>query len=282
MWHVEHTTDGIGERMHGGHRCIGKRLAGQHGAQQHGLARRQVAAIAAGREQVAGQQRQRLGGQHVGQGIFQQAAGVRFDRMHHGVDAGGGRHAGRQAQGQAGVEDGQVRIQLRRDHTHLAGGARGDDGDVRHFRTRAGRGRQLHQGQALAMDIADAIQLRQFLVPGGQHGDQLGHVQRAAATEADNQFHVKHLRLGHAGQHDGFGGIGLHLIKDVDLDPRRLQAVQRSIGQACTQEAHVGDEQGAAHGREVMGDVRAQLAGGAGFNDQMGHGTELEGGHADS
>ena len=202
--------------------------------------------------------------------------------MHHGVDAGGGRHGRRQAQGQAGVEDGQVRIQLRRHHAHLAGGACGDDGDVRHFRTRAGRGRQLHQGQALALHIADTIQLRQCLAPGGQHGDQLGHVQRAAATEADNQFHVKHLRLGHAGQHDGFGGIGLHLGKDVDLDPRRLQAVQGSSGQARTQKTRVGDEQGAAHGREVMGDVRAQSGGGAPFNDQMRHGAELEGGHADS
>lgn len=132
------------------------------------------------------------------------------------------------------------------------------------------------------MYIADAVQLGQFLSTGRQHGDQFGHVQRAAAAQADNQFHVKHLGLGHAGQHHGFGRIGLHVGKDVDLDARRLQAAQRCIGQTRAQKARVGDEQGAAHGGEVVGDMGTQLGGGARFNDQMGHGAELEGGHADS
>ena len=138
----------------------------------------------------------------------------------------------------------------------------------------------MHEGQALAVGIADTVQLRQFLAAGRQHGDQFGHVQRTAAAQADNQFHVKHLRLAHAGQHDGFGGIGLYLGKDVDLDPCCLQAAQGSLGQARAQEARVGNEQGTAHGGEVVADVRTQLGGGTCLDDHVRHGAELEGGHA--
>ena len=67
----------------------------------------------------------------------------------------------------------------------------------------------------------------------------------------------------------------------LDYSFGQVQA-EKGVDQARTEKTRVGDEQGAAHGGEVMGDVRAQLGGGAPFNDQMRHGAKLEGGHADS
>ena len=40
--HMENTADRIGEGVHGGHRRIGKRLACQQCAQQHGLPRSKI------------------------------------------------------------------------------------------------------------------------------------------------------------------------------------------------------------------------------------------------
>ena len=54
--HMENAADRVRQRMHRGHRRIRERLAGKIGAQQHGLARFQVAAVFAGSDQVARQQ----------------------------------------------------------------------------------------------------------------------------------------------------------------------------------------------------------------------------------
>jgi hypothetical protein len=52
MWHVKNAADRIGQRVHGRHRRVGKRLPGQQRAEQHGLPRRQIAAILAHLDQV--------------------------------------------------------------------------------------------------------------------------------------------------------------------------------------------------------------------------------------
>jgi hypothetical protein len=95
--HVENAADRVGQRVHGRHRRVRKGLPGQAGAQQHALARVEVVAVLAGRVRLA-TAGQRLARQHVRQRILLVLAGIGFDRMHHGVDAGGGGDHRRQAQ----------------------------------------------------------------------------------------------------------------------------------------------------------------------------------------
>ena len=91
----------ISERMDPGDRRIGEGQAGKMRAEQHRRARFEIAGLVAGREQIAGQQPQRLAGQRVGQRVLEPRRGVRLDRVDDGVDAGRGGHVARQAEGQA-------------------------------------------------------------------------------------------------------------------------------------------------------------------------------------
>jgi len=140
--------------------------------------------------EIACQQAQRFAGQQVGHRVLLQRAGVGLDGMHHGVDAGSGGHGRRQAEGEIRIQQRQIRQQQRRDHAHLGRLAGGDDGDLRDLGAGAGGGRHLDQRQALALGIADAVDVLQRL--GGarmrQQRHQLGDVHRAATTEADHQI----------------------------------------------------------------------------------------------
>ena len=145
MRHVVVAAQRIGQRVHGRHRRVGEGLAREGGAQQHGLARGAVGAVAAGRQQVAAEQAQCLACQRVGQGVLLVAPGVGLDGMDHGVDAGGRRGQARQPEREPGVEQHVVGVELRRDHAHLAGLAGGQDRDIGDFRAGAGGGRHQHQ-----------------------------------------------------------------------------------------------------------------------------------------
>ena len=231
--------------MHGSDRRIGERLSGQAGAQQHGLACLAVAAVVHRLVQIGRQEAQRLAGQQVGHGVLLQRAGVGLDGMHHGVDAGGRGHRWRQAEGEIGVEQRQVRQQQGRDHAHLGRLAGGDDGDLRDFRTGAGGGRHLNQRQALALGIADAIDVLQRLraIRMGQQCHQLGHIHRAAAAKPDHQIGTARFRLLDGSHHDIFWRIGDDLIVNGDLQPFRLEARQYLIEQAETGDARISHDQ---------------------------------------
>ncbi|MNP53512.1 hypothetical protein D3C76_1479930 [compost metagenome] len=123
--------------------------------------------------------------------------------MDHGVDAGGGGDRRRQAEGEVGVEQRQVRQQQGRDHAELSGFAGGDDGDGCHLGAGTGGGRHLQQRQAAATDVAHAIDIRQPLlaVRVRQQRHQLGHVHRAAAAKTHHQLGTQDLPQLHGLQH---------------------------------------------------------------------------------
>ncbi len=107
------TAKRVGQCVDRSDRRVGEGLAGEQGAEQHGLAGFAVAAVLHHRIQVAGQQAQGLAGEHVGQRVLLQFAGVGLDGVHHGVDAGGGGDVGGQPEGQVGIQQRQIRQQNR-------------------------------------------------------------------------------------------------------------------------------------------------------------------------
>jgi hypothetical protein len=84
-------------------------------------------------------------------------AGVRFDRVNHGVDTGRGGGGGRQSERQRGVQDRHVRIQLGRDDARFARLTGRDDGDVGDFGTCAGGAWNLDQRQAFPPDLPYSV-----------------------------------------------------------------------------------------------------------------------------
>ncbi|MNP11754.1 hypothetical protein D3C76_1039560 [compost metagenome] len=202
--------------MHRGHRRVGKCLPGQAGAQQHGLARRQVATVVYRLVEVAGQQPQRFAGQQAGHRVALEPAGGGLDGMDHGIDTGGGSDRRWQAQGALGVEQRQVGQQQRRNDRHLGRLAGGDHGDRGDLGAGPGGGRHLDQWQARALGLVDAIDRLQGLVTGGvcQQRHQLGDIHGAAATETDDQLGADMPRPAHRRQHAGMAGVGADLTED--------------------------------------------------------------------
>ena len=198
--------------------------------------------------------------------------------MHHRVDACGRRDGAGQADRELGIQDGQVGIELRRDHAHLGRLACGDDGHRRHLGARARGGRHLDQRQACAGDLADAVHLFQRLLRGQQRGDQLGHVHGRATAQAQH-----HLRLGTARtlgglQHDVLGRVGHHVVDHGDLPAVLGQAGQRRIEQAALVQEAVGDQAQAGLGVALTQDG-ADAACRTELHHQRGNRLELEGVH---
>ena len=104
MGHVVVTSQWISERVHCGNRRIGKSLACQRGAQQHGLSRRDVVGVRQHASLISTQQGQRLPCEHVRHRVLFNLRGIRLNGVHHGIDTGHGRHVSRQAQCQFGIE----------------------------------------------------------------------------------------------------------------------------------------------------------------------------------
>lgn len=262
--------------MHRRHRRIGEGLPGQAGAQQHGLARLAVAAVAYRAFQVGRQQAQRLPRQQVGQRVLLQFAGIALDRMHHRVDTGRRGDRRRQAEGQVGVEQRQVGQQVGRDHAHLGGLAGGDDGDRRHLGAGPGGGRHLDQRQARPACVADPEDLAEplpcFWV--GEQRDQLGYVHGAAAAETDHQLGSHAPRPPERGLDHRLGRIGEHLVVHLDGQAQAREAGQDRIQQAEPGDPRVGHDQHAA--RPSLAAEFRQADGGAGLAEDLRGSGETE------
>ena len=198
--------------------------------------------VTAGVADVAAEQPQRLAGEAVGDDVLLELRGVGLDGVHHRVDAGGGGDRSRQADGQLGVEDGPVRQELRRDDAFLLGGAGGDDRDRRDLGTGAGGGRREHKRQPLTLDQADAVDVRDRLVRGCEHRDQLRGVERAAAADRHDAVDALAPRLLDRADDHRLGRIGDDVGEDPDLDPARLKRGERGRREAELQDHRVGDE----------------------------------------
>ncbi|MNP20966.1 hypothetical protein D3C76_1135690 [compost metagenome] len=137
--------------------------------------------------------------------------------MHHGIDPGGRRDLRRQAEGQVGIEQRQVWQQQGRNHTHLAVLTGGDNGNRRHLRTGARRGRHLDQRQALPAGLIDPVDIAKLLLTLRvcKQCHQLGHVHGAATTETDDQICLHGPGLLHHLKHTGLRWIGLHPVEHL-------------------------------------------------------------------
>ncbi|MBB3165855.1 hypothetical protein FHS25_006367 [Rhizobium laguerreae] len=103
--------------------------------------------------------------------------------MRHGVDARLSGEVRRQAERQLGIEDHPVRDEERRDHRLLLVVRRLNDGDRRHFRSGARRGRNQQQRQPIAGGKVDTIDIIKLVRGFGEIGDELCRIQRAAAAD---------------------------------------------------------------------------------------------------
>ena len=119
MGHVEQRTNGVGEGVDGGDRCVGEGLPGEHGAEQHFAARAQITAVFHGTRQPLGQQQRCLPGEAVRQRVLAQLGGIGLDRVHHRVDAGVGGDVGRQARRQPRVQHRAIGVEDGVDHTEF-------------------------------------------------------------------------------------------------------------------------------------------------------------------
>ena len=203
--------------------------------------------------------------QHIGHRIFLVTTGERFDGVHHRIDAGGGGHKRWQTQGQGCIEDGQVRVQLRRDHAHLGRFACRYDGNVGDLRTRTGRRRNLHQRQTATFDVADTVNVSDLLLARCQHGDELGDVHRTAAAQPDHNVNALLACKFNCFQDDGFRRIGNDISVDMRYQSRFSHTLGGRLDQSGTQKPRVGHDQCMTCLREVLRHMVAELCGRAGF-----------------
>src|SRR3990167_8908003 len=199
--------------------------------------------------------------------------------MHHSVDSGGGGHSRRQAKGQLGIEQRQIRQQQRRDHAHFGGFTSGDNGNLRDFRTGTGGGRYQNQRQTLTQGIANAVDLRQLLAAlrMRQQRHQLGHIHRTAAAKANDQLRLKRLGLLNRRQQNRLGRIGDHLIEYLDGQLGARKAWQHGRQQAELADAWISDDQHPL--RAALAAQLGQTLGGADLTQNLRRGGKAKGQH---
>ena len=230
------------------------------------------------------QQLQRGQRQGVRHGVFRAAIGEGLDGVNHGVNAGIGGGMLGQAQREIGIQDRHVRIQRISRDAAFGGRARGQHRHIGHFRAGARRGGQQDQRRTVRPDLLHAIHRGQGLLAGQKERDHFRRVHRAAAAKADHGLGAKFLTFRHSFEDGAFGRVGDHLVIDMHLKARILQARQRRIGQSRLQDALIGDKEDALGALERRGGgfrepcARARLEQGFGDcreGESGGHGRRL-------
>jgi hypothetical protein len=193
-----------------------------------------------------------LGGQRVGvHGRVHRDVGL--DVVDEGVHAARGGDVRRAAVGEHGVDQRDVRDQVRADdallHVELLVGEDGDRGDLG---AGAGRGRDGDQRQALLGDLIDADVVLELVVVGGEDRDDLGDVDRRAAAEADDE--VVAALLGEVDDlvHAVHGRLRHGVVVDADLETGVDQRPLDVVDGAAAGDAGVGEDQDLA-GAELLG-----------------------------
>ena len=110
-----------------------------------------------------------------------------------------------------------------------------------------------------------------------EQGNQLGHVHRAAAAEADDQLGLHGLGLLNGRQDHGLRRIGLDLIEYLNGNASAAQGRHYAAEQADLGDAGVGDNQHAVGVADLA--QLAELAGGTGFAEDLRGGGKAEGIH---
>ena len=179
----------------------------------------------------------------------------------------------RHGKGQRGVEHRHIGVKLARDDAHFLIVVGGDDGDVGHFRSRAGSRRQERQRNAPARDLVHAVDVFERLRRIDQAGDDFRRVHGRAAAETDDAVGLVLARRFDGAFHHLRRRVRLDAVKQRVIEARRLKAFQRAVDQSRADDALVGDDEGALHAR--LHDL-AETPRRAGFENDVGDGIESE------
>jgi hypothetical protein len=177
--------------------------------------------------------------------VVGRGGGISLDRVDHRVDTGRGGDIFRQAEREIGVENGQIRQEEGAHDALFLRLARGQDGNRRHLRARAGGGRHQHQRQARSPGVADAISIGKPLVTGRKQRDDLRNIHRRAAADAQNAGGAMVLRRRNAREDIRLGRIGRDIIEDRNRDAASRQLSENALQKPELAQALVRDQQDA-------------------------------------
>ena len=183
------------------------------------------------------------------------------------------------ADGQFGVEHGEVWIERQGQHGHLGRRAGGDDGDRGHLRAGASGRRRQHQRQAWSLHFVDAVDVGDQLAGAGERRDQLGGVERRAAADADHDVGADAACEVDGFEHQPLRRIGDHLVEDLGGKAGLVQAGDDRGEPAGANKGSEGNDQRRA-GREAGGDQRPELAAGAPLVNEGRRGLKSKRQHA--
>ena len=220
-----------------------ERHARQILAKGHLLAGLQIVPIVYRFRQPQVDQADGLEGVGVGQGMG--ANGDKgLDGVGQGIHAGGGGNGWRDVEHHAGVVDGDIRDQVRVDnHLFYLTLAIDNHGVAGHLRRRAGGGVDGHQRHASVFHFADAGVGGGGAWVGGEDFYRFGGINRAAAAEGDQVIAAGRLVRRIALLHQRFGGIRVHVVKQLISHLLFIQRGKQTVQQAQLHQLTVGDDQ---------------------------------------
>ena len=175
--------------------------------------------------------------------LVRRRAGVSLHGVAQRVHARVGRDLRRAGDGQRRVDDGVIRRAQDAGLDVVHGVV--DDAHGRHLAAGAGGG-----GDQDELDLPPCLPGHEILRDRAgvlrQHRDGLGAVQAAAAADAHQHLIFFLLEQGACQIHLGVGGVRLHLVKNVRLDPCGTHRVRHLVHQSGAADARVADEQNRA------------------------------------
>ena len=242
-----------------------------------------------GPHQGVGHQAHAFHGDALGHGVKTGGA-VGFQAVRKRIHAGAGGDFGRHADAQGRVADDHARHHFRVEDDAFGVGALVDD----HRRTAhlgAGTRRGRHRddrGDAAFVGagpvVADVFEIPDRSGLAAHEGDELAHVQAAAAAEGDHAIVFAGAPGVEPARQVGFDRIGLEVAKQRDAKAGGAQGVQRCGGDRGARQATVGDQQRsldtlAAAGLGEFGDAADTEADARGVVPVRGqaHGSESRG-----
>ena len=243
--------------------------AGKGGAIEHAFAGLDVLTIGIGLADVAGHELHGREVEGIGEGGGSDAA-EGFHGVHESVDAGHGGHAGRQANGEFGVEKNDVGVHVVGDHALLAAvlGV-GEHRNVGEFATSASSGRNEDHGQAgVGNEVHTEVLVDRTFV-GQEHSGSLGGVEGRTATDTDDHVSAESLGGVGAGLDGIHAGFEFGLGEEFPFHTASGEGFFKGLLHADVGKAGVGDDEGLLAAK-ILYDI-GSLLDGTGTVDEVLH-----------
>ncbi len=210
---------------------------------------------------------------------------VALDVVRQRVHAGRGGDRRRQAERQLRVGEHRAGQDLRREHDALdVRVVLGDHGGAPDLRAGAGGRRQRDEVRQVVADRAHVRvvpdELQRVAVVRAQHADDLRHVERGAAAEADDAVGRVRTERRAAGVGLRDRRVAVHAVVHGDVETRGLERRDEAGGHGQPGQRAVGDDQRPPLAE--LGQVRADGPGGAGAEMDGGGKAEAVDGHRES